>query len=251
MWTKTELRNWTRFVAGCLVLVEEAEDVHLAEGDVQRFARVRLEAAERDRDRGLVVGLAEDHHRVVRAGTAGAEGEGVGRAGVVAEGRERCVETLALSHAEAAEQLVLDVADRLQRQFDGDVGAVVELGAGVRRVGGQTAGALDDGGQGGSRLDTFQRFDDLGRFLHFQDVLLGRFQANRKLRLVLGQARAVEALGDLSAFGLERLDFLFELGVARLQFFHAVEEFLQRGRVGRGGEGGQGQTRRDERGGQF
>ena len=38
----------------------------------------------------------------------------------------------------------------------------------------------------GSGLDALQRLDHLRGLLHFEDVLLGRLEAHRELRLVLG-----------------------------------------------------------------
>ncbi|MPM95165.1 hypothetical protein SDC9_142316 [bioreactor metagenome] len=109
------IQELLRLVAGALVLVEEAEDVHLAEGQLQRFPRVRLEAEQRQGNGRLIPGLAEDGYRIVRAGAGGAEGKGVRGVGEQPKIREGGVETEALAHAQVGEQLVFDVADRLER----------------------------------------------------------------------------------------------------------------------------------------
>ncbi len=112
-------------------------------------------------------------------------------------------------------------------------------------------GVLPDRGQRGADLDAFETFGDFGGLLHFQRVLFDGLEAHRQFRLVLRQARAVEALGDFLAFAFEGLDLLFQLGIARFQLFHALEQFFQRGRVIGRGEGGQGQPCHDQRGRQL
>ena len=220
------------------------------EGQFQGFPRVWLEAAKGQRNRRLIPGLAEDGDRVVRVGTAGAEGNGIGGAGEVAETGKGRIQTLALTHANMGKDLVFDIADGLQRQFNGDVGAVIELAASVGCPLRQAGGVLGNGGQRRADLDAVELVGERGGFLHFQRVFFDRLQAHRQFRLVLRKARAVETLGDFLAFTLQRFNLLLQFGVARFQLFHALDQFLQGGSVG-GGDDGQRQPRRDQRGSQF
>ena len=50
-------------------------------------------------------------------------------------------------------------------------------------------------------------------------------QACGEFRFVLGNAVTVESLGNLVVFGLERLHFLFQFGIAGFQALHAGDQF--------------------------
>ncbi len=122
------------FVAGDGVLIEEAEQVHLAESDLERLARVRFEATVRQWNCRLVPGFAEDRWRVVGAHAAGVKADAIDRAGKCTEIAERGVQTAVLADAKVREQLLFDVTKRLEWQGRGDVSApanlaVVTLGA--------------------------------------------------------------------------------------------------------------------------
>ena len=108
------------FVVGGRVLVEEDEGVHLAEVDLQLFPGAGLVAAEGQGNGGLVPGLAQHGHGVVRIAALHAEGAGVGL-GV----GTHAVEALALTEAELGEDVAFGVADVGQGQGDEDVAPVV------------------------------------------------------------------------------------------------------------------------------
>ena len=239
-----------RFIAGTRVLIEEPKDVHLAKREFQPLARVGFEATEGQRNRRLIPGLAQDGHRVVRIGTARTEGDGIGCAGKIAEPGQGGVQPLALAHANVGEEFLFDIANRIERQLNADISPVIELAAAINGPARQSGGMLGHGAERSTDLDAVKFVGQPGRFLHFQHIFFGALQTYRQFRFVLRQARTFKTIGNTLPLALERLHFFFQFEIARLQLLHALDQLLQRSRLGCC-QGGQGQARRCKPDGDF
>jgi hypothetical protein len=226
------------FVAGHRVLVEEAEHVDLAEGELDAVAWQVVEAAAAQAPLELAPSLGDDGIGLVRTG-AGFEGHRVDGGGVA--GPQRDAAALAEAQvAEAAQAGLAERGHRAQRQADLDVAAVVEPPLGLAGVAAAGAQPLADGDQPSFDLRPIVR---LGRGGQHLDLCLERGQALAFAWLAPAAAsgggghrrrgrrcrrRGLRGGGGGHASG-EQPDLLFQLAVALLELLQPLHQRLQLG----------------------
>lgn len=151
------------FVVGDFVLVEVAEGIDLADIEPQPG----LAHGQRQR----VAGLRQQYRRLVAVGER--EYRGVGGGG---EGGRQKAETIALAHAEMREQGAFALAYAAGREFDFDVGTVVDAAL-VLAMGGAAHGALADHHQRGLGRNAIQYVEQAGFPLMAGDLSFHVFEA--------------------------------------------------------------------------
>jgi len=209
------------FAVGDVVLVEKTEQIDLADGGLD--ARHRARPARRQRVGELVPGLPDDGRRIVAV--LQEEGRAVGRC------RQRGgdeLQAFALAGTHVKEQLAVtdagDLADRVQRHLDLDVGAIVEL-APVALC--QAAlGALRHHRHRGADIDAVQRLLDLARMFQGNDLGFHVVDTFAQLvpRVLAGVLRAGRSL---RAAGLRQLPL--QPLVGGLELLHALQQLLPGG----------------------
>lgn len=228
-----ELRT---LVAGRGVLVEEAEQVHLADAELQAVARQLVEAPAVECPAELVIGLRDDGIGFVGS-ASGFEAAAVDGAGV---GRPR-PDAATLAETQLPDRGARRAGDAAQRPADDDVAAVVQPALAAPGIG---AAGIDLLGHGDD-ADLHRRPGsvvgrlDLGRARRRLHVLAQRPRLGLDLlrRGVRRRAPGVGGGGLRRLARAQRLHLAFKSLVALLELLQAVHQLLQpglqRGRIGR------------------